>query len=425
MKYLVTAAIIYSTIWSYAQTFSWSGFPNGGTSYTTGAMTATITSNAPGFQNGTPSHYAASTVGSGQCGISGGLALECMFGNITNAHATLTLNFTAGGTTSGLCSVISFQIRDINSDESIQTFADWVEISAIDGNNVAIPVANISATGGSSKTISTSGTTRIIRGYSGSYGSRSTSTCDNMTISVTPPTGGAVKSITVKYHPDYTACSSCYYNFTGPHRPAYQYISIGSITATPTGSCVALPVQLSAFKATRVGREVALNWTTEQEVNSDRFFVERSTDGEHYESVCSIPGAGNSSVPNYYTFTDKHAGLNQHYYRLKQVDRDGTETYFDLTSVEAYSGEELEWSVYPNPAKDFVTYELISPQEQLCTFTLLTCSGIILNQWTNQVPKGIYSENVLLNDLEAGTYLLQMTDELGNHSIQRILKINL
>lgn len=129
-------------------------------------MTATVTSTNPGFQNGTPKYIAGTSNGGGYCSLANSLELEHLFSNITNAHSTLTLDFTSGGTTSGLCGSITFKIKDINSDESYQTFADWVEVNAIDGNNAAIAVANLTATGGTNKTIIASGNKRIVKGYS-------------------------------------------------------------------------------------------------------------------------------------------------------------------------------------------------------------------------------------------------------------------
>ncbi len=264
MKFLFSLflfLIFYNTI--YAQTFSWSGFPNGGTSYTTGIMTATITSTSPGFQNGTPRFIAGTTNGNAFCSLANSLELEQMFGNITNAQVTLTLDFTAGGTTSGLCGNITFKIKDINSDEPYQTFADWVEVNAIDGNNAAIAVGNVTAAGGTNKTITTNGNTRIVKGHSNSaYGSRSSTACDDVTFTINAPAGGTLKRVILKYHPDYTTCPNCYYNFTGPNRPAYQYISIGPISYTnssttptisasgPTTFCSGGSVTLTSSAAT-------------------------------------------------------------------------------------------------------------------------------------------------------------------------------
>jgi len=229
-----------------SQTLNWDGFPAGGTSYTTGIMTVTVTSSSPGFQNGTPKYFPGNTVGNGQCGISGGLSLEHMFGNITNAHSTLTMDFTSGGTTNGLCGNISFKIKDINADESYQTFADWVELSATDGNNNPVPVANITASGGSNKVITTSGNIRIVKGYNSSaYGSRSSALCDEVTFTVTPPPGTTLKTVVLKYHPDYTAAPNDYYSFSGPKRPAYQYISISPLTVNATAGPTAVGLTIT------------------------------------------------------------------------------------------------------------------------------------------------------------------------------------
>lgn len=206
-------------------TYSWSGYTAGASSYTTGIMTATVTYTSVTMQYSSPKYYAGAAVGSGQCGLAGGLALECLYGNITNAAVNLSMDFTNGGTQNGTCASIKFIIEDINADESVQTFADWVEISGLDATNTAIAAASIVINLGSSTTQTTSGNTKIIKGYSGSYGSRSSTPCNTTTVTVTPPAGVPLKSINLKYHPDYTVCNNCYWNFPGPpQRPAYQYI---------------------------------------------------------------------------------------------------------------------------------------------------------------------------------------------------------
>jgi len=359
MKQLLLAIIIsFLSIKAHTQTFNWSGFPAGGTSYTTGIMTATITSNLPSFQNGAPKYYAGATVGGGSCGIAGGLALEQRFGNITNAHVTLTLDFT-GGNTNGTCSVISFQIKDINADESVQTFRDIVHISATDANNNAIPVANIVRTGGTNKTVTTSGNTRIIAGSSGTYGSRSTTSCDDVTITVTPPAGVPLRRIIIRYQPDYTTCASCYYSFTGPQRPAYQYISIGSITATASGGgCVVLPVELTSFTGECENNQTIIEWVTSTEINNDFFTLEQSADGVSYNEVTKVQGAGNSNVNNYYK-TALESSEEDTYYRLKQTDYDGQFSYSELIYVRCDENMNST-DVYPNPATNeiFVKYNL-------------------------------------------------------------------
>lgn len=408
----------------HAQTFSWSGYPTGGTSYTTGIMTATVTSSAPGFQYSTPRYYAGATVGSGQCGLAGGLAFEQLFGNITSAHVTLTMDFTSGSSTNGTCSSVSFQIKDINSDESVQTFADWVEISAVDGNNAAIAVGSIVASGGSNKVFTTSGSTRIIKGYnSSSYGSRSTTACDNVTITVTPPAGVPLKRIVLKYHPDYTASPNNYWNFSGPTRPAYQYISISSLTATATGGgCLVLPVELVSLTATRKERSAEINWVTASEENNLQFTLERTSDGEHYETVAVVDGQGSTQETTVYSVTDEQITDELTYYRLRQTDSDGRPTFFELVAVEALKGDQLISRLFPNPAKNALMYTLNCTGQQAFTLKVMDQTGRVVFTESGEAANGISEHALHTESFNNGVYWMTVQTENGMIQTERFVK---
>lgn len=415
MKKLLVIFFIFSLTQLSAQTFAWTSYPTGGTSYTTGIMTATITSSAPGFQNSTPRHYAAATVGSGQCGIAGGLALEQLFGNVTSAHVTLTMNFTSGGTTNGTCASMQFQIRDINADESVMTFRDFVHISAIDGNNVAIPVANITATGGSNKTITTSGgTTRIIAGSSGSYGSRTSTACDNVTITVTPPAGVPLRSITLRYQPSYEAASATtgYWNFTGPYRPAYQYISISGLTATSTVGCVVLPVQLSSFTGACKEGKKHFSWTTLSELNSSAFILEGSADGESYESLVEVPAAGTTNFENNYSVIITDAENKFKYFRLKQTDTDGRYEYSNSIMTDCDDVGTI--AIFPNPFQDEITVQFSDVSEEEIYFSLYDISGAKISEEHRVIQQA--EEKINLSTLPKGVYYLFISNGKGKIS---------
>jgi hypothetical protein len=115
-----------------------------------------------------------------------------------------------------------------------------------------------------------------------------------------------------------------------------------------------LPVELSAFTATPASpAAVRLAWATASEKNSARFEVERSLDGETFAPIGTVVAAGSSSsAPRTYTLDDARlpAGAATLYYRLKQVDADGTFSYSPvrvvaLTGAAAKAGLVL----YPNP----------------------------------------------------------------------------
>jgi hypothetical protein len=142
-----------------------------------------------------------------------------------------------------------------------------------------------------------------------------------------------------------------------PHGCAMPYV-YGPVNIMPNGVSAgnSLPVILSDFSVNLIDNQTALSWTTDQENNSNRFEVERSTDGATWTKIASIAAKGNSSVQNKYAYTDKVpvAGIN--YYRLKMIDMDNTFEYSEIKSVRAAFSANVR--VYPNPASNFVHVSL-------------------------------------------------------------------
>jgi hypothetical protein len=115
-----------------------------------------------------------------------------------------------------------------------------------------------------------------------------------------------------------------------------------------------LPVALTAFTATPVGTAaVRLAWATASEQNSARFEVERSLDGTGFAAIGTVAAAGNSSSARTYDLLDAKLPANALtlYYRLRQVDIDGT-TSFSPVRVVLLSGKPAEGlTLAPNPAR--------------------------------------------------------------------------
>ncbi len=113
-----------------------------------------------------------------------------------------------------------------------------------------------------------------------------------------------------------------------------------------------LPVQLLAFVATREGRGTArLTWATASEAKSQAFQVERSADGRQFAAIGTVAAAGNSSSLRNYELLDAElpTGAARLYYRLKQVDADGTFSYSPVRTV-ALTDAAAAPVLYPNPA---------------------------------------------------------------------------
>src|SRR5690554_393476 len=108
-----------------------------------------------------------------------------------------------------------------------------------------------------------------------------------------------------------------------------------------------LPIELITFDAIKKDRKVELFWKTATETNNDFFTISRSIDGQYWEDIQEIKGAGNSYQAIEYTYTDNTPYSGVSYYKLTQVDFDGTQKSFPIISVEQKELKILH--AYPNP----------------------------------------------------------------------------
>lgn len=113
----------------------------------------------------------------------------------------------------------------------------------------------------------------------------------------------------------------------------------------PAGTCnvflasvivavVTLPIELTSFTGTKIGRANELKWITSTESNNDFFTLEKTTDGLCFELVGFHDGAGTSTSQNHYNMIDDNVKQAINYYRLKQTDFDGVFKYEGYISVD-------------------------------------------------------------------------------------------
>lgn len=167
--------------------------------------------------------------------------------------------------------------------------------------------------------------------------------------------------------------------------------------------CVTLPVELLRFEAWREQEAAQLEWATASEHGCERFEVERSADAEDFGWIGAVPGSGNTNIPVQYDFTD-HAplpGIN--YYRLRQVDADGSQAYSPVRAVQmGVSNSAVQ--LHPNPGSSNVEV-MIGPAIADVRFLLLDATGrTVFRQRLKQprtrldlslLPTGAYAYRVL------------------------------
>jgi hypothetical protein len=114
---------------------------------------------------------------------------------------------------------------------------------------------------------------------------------------------------------------------------------------------VPVPVELTSFTYQVIGLQIQLQWKTASEKNNRGFEIQRSFDGSSFERIGFIPGSGTTTEQIAYSFVDKPALNETIYYRLKQIDFDGSTNYSNVISVDFNSSPSvfaLEQN-YPNP----------------------------------------------------------------------------
>lgn len=185
----------------------------------------------------------------------------------------------------------------------------------------------------------------------------------------------------------------------------------------------ALPVDWTSFTGKNKNGSVVLDWTTASETNHSHFLVEYSTDGHDFEVIGEIQGNGiDSRSEKTYSFTDKEAQAGANFYRLLQVDMDGKETYSEVVSVTI--DLDLEMSISPNPAVDFVAVKISELSKQ-------SASLVIYSAQTGQLVKNIelneaqLSYSVTTDDLAAGLYIVHIQTINGDIlSASKFMKAN-
>lgn len=203
--------------------------------------------------------------------------------------------------------------------------------------------------------------------------------------------------------------------------------SFSQIVVVNTNSNSDLPVELLSFEAIRRNSdEVELLWTTVTETNNKGFFVERMLDGEiDFSEVAWVDGHGTTLITKHYQAMDDNSTKGTSYYRLKQIDFDGTTFYSEIKAVEGMaSGIYIDWAVYPNPVQDKLSVEFkqLPSDMDAGTIKLLTTDGKLLYALETSLKSNQVIELGYLEQLKAGVYILSVVTNNEEILHQKIIK---
>ena len=166
-------------------------------------------------------------------------------------------------------------------------------------------------------------------------------------------------------------------------------------------ACGPTPVKLSSFTGSYSNSIAILNWQTSQELNNDHFELFRSYDGVDFVSVTKIAGAGFSNTIKNYSYQDRVGGSNNVYYRLKQVDINGKETFSSTVSLSL--GINSGVGIFPNPFTNNFTVSLASTKTSFATLKIQNTSGQL-----------VFSKNINLNKGNNSVVITNLPSSLGS-----------
>ena len=157
-----------------------------------------------------------------------------------------------------------------------------------------------------------------------------------------------------------------------------NYYNAFTLANTTDYSTNPLPVELVDWNVEAANGFVDLKWSTATETNNDYFIIERSTNGIEFEVLDYVKGAGNSSSLLEYLDKDENPSEGANYYRLIQVDFDGTRTDHGIRMAQFNANENKPVIIYPNPSANGVL-NMQNRSEETQTVSVYSESGQLLN----------------------------------------------
>lgn len=168
-----------------------------------------------------------------------------------------------------------------------------------------------------------------------------------------------------------------------------------------------MPVTLVAFDARKEGNAAHLTWSTTEEVNSDRFEIERSPNGKVWSTIGSVRSNGESSILRNYAYTDDSPEKGENLYRLRMVDLDGTYAFSAIRTVSVENGTGRIFA-YPNPVVNGkLTISIPGSERYRAEITTLTGSSVLQQSLAK-------TRELNLHGLASGMYVLRVISTNGD-----------
>ncbi len=178
----------------------------------------------------------------------------------------------------------------------------------------------------------------------------------------------------------------------------------------------ALPVDIIFFSGKLVNDKVKLEWEAANELNFDRYEVERSFNATSFNKIGQVKAADLGN----YSFSDNAEAVRGQrvYYRLKRIDKDGNFKYSEVFSL--HVPQNTKFTVFPNPAKTFIQLQINKNVNGKVAIQLTDALGKVLQQQTIAVNGNVV--RLSTETLSPGTYLVKFNYN-GEQYIQKVIVV--
>jgi trimeric autotransporter adhesin len=167
-----------------------------------------------------------------------------------------------------------------------------------------------------------------------------------------------------------------------------------------------LPIGLTDFTGEEMGDNINLYWSTAQEINTDYFEVEHSSDGITFTAIKTVSSKyHNSNIKTDYSIVDDAPNNYMNYYRIKEISYDGKVSYSNILSINK-SNSNFKLTVSPNPVSQKLSINFYYKNEEEAIGKIYTTEGREIKSFKIHINKGENKIDADVNTLAKGIYFL-------------------
>lgn len=186
--------------------------------------------------------------------------------------------------------------------------------------------------------------------------------------------------------------------------------TVVSATSTVVVNPAILPLHLISFTAKKDQENILLEWVTDNELNVNRFEIERSNNNMSFNKIGTVYSTSAGSSKKEYKFTDKEPFTGANYYRLKMINNDGSFTYSNIIVLKRSVTGTIISSLYPNPFTEKINLTVTLDKASTINAEILDATGRIYFKQAIEGRTGI--NNIVfsgINKLAPGIYFIRIT----------------